>query len=113
MKLTVAVLTAAAVLSSAPAFADKIDYRQNKQENRIYQGVRSGQLTRDEFKRLENEQARIRKMEANARRDGHVTRSERARIDHAQDHASRHIYREKHDGRSRWSHWWHNRPWWR
>lgn len=113
MKLTVAVLAAAAVLSSVPAFADSIDRRQYNQESRINQGVRSGQITREEYRRLENEQARIRQMEAAAKRDGHVTRSERARIEHAQDHASRHIYQEKHDRDSRWSHWWHRRHWWR
>lgn len=113
MKLSAAVLAAAALLTSVPAFADSIDRREYNQERRIHQGVRSGQLTREEARRLETEQARIRHMEANAERDGRVTRHERARIDHAQDAASRHIYREKHDGQSRWSNWWHRRHWWR
>jgi len=34
---------------------------------------------------------------ANAKADGVVTNQERARISHAQDVQSRHIYRQKHD----------------
>ena len=39
-------------------------------------------------------------MEADAKRDGYVSRSEARRIQAAQDEASRSIYRESHDGQT-------------
>jgi hypothetical protein len=41
-------------------------------------------------------------MEAWAKRDGYVSRDEARRIEAAQDAASRHIYRESHDGQTAW-----------
>jgi uncharacterized membrane protein YebE (DUF533 family) len=103
------VLAAMAVLSvsAVTASADEIDRRQSSQERRIQQGVRSGELTRGEYYRLETEQARIRALEARAKADGRVDRYEAAQIRQAQDNASRHIYQEKHDGDRRWT-----RRWW-
>jgi len=88
-------------LATAAASADQIDRRQAEQERRIQQGVRSGELTRGEYRQLEAEQARIREMERRAKADGHVDRAERARIEAAQNAASRHIYQEKHDSETR------------
>jgi len=39
-------------------------------------------------------------MEANAKADGVVTPRERAKIAHAQNVQSRHIYRQKHDAQT-------------
>ncbi len=103
------VLAAMAVLSvaSIAASADEIDQRQASQERRIQQGVRSGELTRGEYYRLEAEQARIRTLEARAKADGRVDRYEAAQIRRTQDAASRHIYQEKHDTDRRWiRRWW-------
>ena len=41
-------------------------------------------------------------MERWAKRDGYVSREEARRIENAQDAASRHIRREKHDGQTTW-----------
>ena len=82
--------------------ARHIDRRQDRQEFRIHQGVRSGEITRREHWRLEREQAHVRYMERAARSDGYVSPYERARIRAAQDAASRHIAREAHDGQRRW-----------
>ena len=41
-------------------------------------------------------------MERWAKRDGHISREEARRIEQAQDQASRHIRREKHDGQTSW-----------
>lgn len=99
MKLVAAAVFAALAL---PAFAQttstpRIDQRQKNQQQRIDQGVKSGQLTPKETARLNKEQARIQKMEDKARADGKVTAKERARIEKAQDRASRNIERERHD----------------
>ena len=100
---TVNILAAAAFAALAvPAFAQttstpRIDQRQQNQQQRIDQGVKSGQLNEKEAARLEKGQARVQKMEDKAVADGKVTARERARIEHAQDKQSRRIYREKHD----------------
>ena len=86
-------LPAAAQAQSTP----RIDTRQQIQERRIDQGVKSGQLTSKEAARLEKGQARVQKLEDKATADGKVTAKERVRIEHAQDQQSRRIYRQKHD----------------
>lgn len=88
---------------------NRIDRREYTQEQRIQQGVRSGEITRREYRQLEVEQARIREMERQAQRDGHIDRREAAAIDRAQDNARRHIWQEKHDADRR-ANW--NRRWW-
>lgn len=86
---------------------NNIDRRQDRQEYRIQQGVRSGEITRREAYRLEREQAYIRHLERNAKADGYVSPYERDRIRAAQNSASRHIYQESHDRNQRWfRRWW-------
>lgn len=75
--------------------------RQINQQKRIKQGVRSGELTRGEVRRLEREQNQIRRMKVRARTDGEVTDRERARIMREQNQASRHIFRTKNNRRDR------------
>lgn len=106
--LTATLIAASATMLATSASADQIDRRQAEQERRIQEGVRSGQLTRGEYRQLEAEQARIREMERRAKADGHVDRAERARIEAAQNAANRHIYQEKHDSETRgsWRRWW-------
>jgi uncharacterized membrane protein YebE (DUF533 family) len=114
--LTATVLLATTSIASARDYgygggygggSREIDARQANQEHRIQQGVRSGELTRGEYQKLEAEQARIRDMERRAKADGHVSRSERDQIRHAQNDAGRHIYQEKHDSeRSQARRWW-------
>ena len=74
-----------------------IDQRQANQEQRIDQGIASGQLTQGEAGRLEQQQQHINTMENKAKSDGVVTKKERARLHAAQDKASKKIYRQKHD----------------
>jgi opacity protein-like surface antigen len=91
----------ALVLMTGMAFAQAetpvIDERQANQEQRIDQGIASGQLNGREANRLNKQQEHINKMEDRAKSDGVMTKKERARIVAAQDRASRHIAREKHD----------------
>lgn len=100
-------VTMAVALALVPAWAlaqagdtqstPRIDKRQERQERRIEEGVKSGQLTEKEAARLRKGQARIQKMEDKAMADGKMTRRERARIERAQDRQSKKIFREKHD----------------
>jgi uncharacterized membrane protein YebE (DUF533 family) len=112
------IIAAALVLSalSVPALA-------NSQQDRINQGIRSGELTRSEVASLRAEQARIAALEDRARRDGRIDPHERREIERARQNASRNIYAEKHDGEKagnggyRPYRWWnryegHGRRWW-
>jgi hypothetical protein len=78
-----------------------INRRERREQSRIHQGIRSGELTRREAGRLRAEQFRIRAYEARAKSDGRLTRGERYRLDHMMDQASRDIYRQKHDNQDR------------
>jgi Tfp pilus assembly protein FimT len=85
-----------------PVFAQttstpRIDQRQKNQQQRIDQGVKSGELNKKEAARLQKGQDRIQKMENKAAADGKVTAKERAKIEKAQDRESKRIFREKHD----------------
>ena len=105
-RLAVAALAAALALpaaaqTSGPAATPRIDQRQANQEQRIDQGVASGQLTKPETRRLERGQEHVERMETRAKSDGVVTDKERAKIHHAQDVESKRIYRQKHDAQHR------------
>lgn len=71
--------------------------RNVNQQERIQQGLQSGELNTHEAARLQSEQARVERMQANAGRDGRITDEEKARIERAQNKLSNDIYREKHD----------------
>lgn len=101
--LTALFLVAGTSLSQAYTPNDRSDYNQ---ERRIQNGLRDGSLTRREAVRLEAEQQRIHRLEAEARRDGYVSPREAAEIRRAKEAASWHIWRERHDGERRWG-WWH------
>ncbi|MCC6474298.1 MAG: hypothetical protein IT514_11185 [Burkholderiales bacterium] len=90
-------LGAMALPAAAQTATPGIDRREARQERRIEQGEKSGQLTRREAARLEKGQARIDRMQDKARADGKVTAGERARIHRAQNTESRRIARQKHD----------------
>lgn len=83
--------------SASPANPPGFTQRDINQEQRIEQGLQSGQLSTREAARLQKEQAHIDQMESNALRDGKLTSQERARINAAQDKASAGIYSQKHD----------------
>ena len=92
-----AVLAASgAALAQAPA-TPGVDQRQANQQQRIDQGVASGQLTQKEANRLEKGQDKVEKAEEKAKSDGVVTKKERARLHAQQNQQSRRIAKQKHD----------------
>lgn len=103
------VLFAAALAFSFVATVDaqskhprSINAREHRQQQRILQGERSGELTRREAERLAAEQAKIRVDEAYARHSGgRLTRAERARLERELNRSSKDIYRQKHDRQDR------------
>jgi hypothetical protein len=92
-------LLAVAAFAADPAMP-VVEKRQQLQQERIGQGVASGQLTPQETVRLEKQQAGIERAQDRAEADGKVTPKERARLKKKQDRASRRIYREKHDAQT-------------
>jgi len=83
------------------AYNQQIDARQDRQQDRIRVGMRSGQLTRAEFRELMQEQHKIHAMEHRFRADGRIGTREFQRLDRALDMADRNIRMEKHDGQAR------------
>lgn len=78
-----------------------IHQRKENQQDRIAQGVRSGQLTAHETRNLERREVSINREEHRMRRadDGRLTRADRKAINRRQNRVSRSIYRDKHNAR--------------
>ena len=77
------------------------DYRQKKQNQRIKNGIESGQLNQREANRLRRQGKLINKMEDRFESDGEVSKWEKKKLDKMQDRRSRNIYKQKHDGQQR------------
>jgi uncharacterized membrane protein YebE (DUF533 family) len=82
-------------------FSQMIDARQDRQMERIMDGMHEGRLTRGEFRRLKLEQRDIHAMEQHFRADGVIDAREFQRLDRALDLAGRNIQAEKHDRQAR------------
>jgi hypothetical protein len=74
--------------------------RDVNQQERIEQGLKSGQLTTQEAARLEREEARVERDQSRAMQDGKLTPAEKQRLSREQNNVSRDIYREKHDAQT-------------
>src|SRR5918996_1019877 len=94
--LTVGGLIAASGAANAQSMYE-INQRQDYQQNRIEQGIRSGQITRSEAARLEQGERNIDRAQRRAEADGWVSPQERARIDRMTDRQGREIYKQSHD----------------
>jgi hypothetical protein len=107
------IATVASLALAAPASAktatqirqEALEKREAAQQAAIVEGRRDGSLTFWEKLRLSREQKRIDRLEADALRDGKITRNEYYSIKAAQNDAGRHITQEKHNETVRgW--WW-------
>ena len=75
-----------------------INKRQENQQDRIAQGIKSGELTSREASRLENQETRLNRIEARKRASGgRLTYRERGQLERDLNRESRQIYRQKHD----------------
>ena len=90
-------------------FGQQVNARQDRQMERIQAGMRSGELTRREFRELMHEQHKIRAMEQHFRADGFIDAREFRRLQHALDLASHNIKDEKHDRQTRYAY--DHQPW--
>jgi len=102
IKLSLAVTVAS--LMSAGAFAqsaaEQDQQRDVNQQQRIEQGLKSGELSTKEAGHLEREQQHIDRMEARDLKDGKMSAGEQLRLDRAQNAASADIYKQKHDAQN-------------
>ena len=102
MKSLILGLAAAASLAAAlPAAAQGVGPREYRQEHRIHQGVRSGELTSREAWRLQHREGRLHRVEARDRsmHHGHLSWRERHRLQRMENRDSRAIWRLKHNHR--------------
>lgn len=86
-------------LTAGTMLASEVGARRENQQDRIAQGVASGQLAARETRNLEGREAFINHQIArdHSEHDGRLTARERARINCEQNVASRDIYRDKHN----------------
>lgn len=79
-----------------------VNARQDRQQNRINQGVHSGQLTQGETKNIEHNETNIHDEAKTDRAEngGHLTGAEHNQIEHQQNHESQKIYNDKHNART-------------
>jgi hypothetical protein len=88
---------------SQPTPKTEIGQRKENQQDRIAQGVASGQLTPAEASRLEKRESRI-NQETRAMRaenGGKLTAEDKAKVNRQQNHTSRAIHHQKHDAQHR------------
>jgi hypothetical protein len=89
-----------AIILAASLSADqKIAARKENQQDRIAQGVKSGQLTAGETARLETKESRVNKdiRTDRAANGGKLTGAQKAQVSHQQNKMSRAIYKDKHN----------------
>jgi len=87
-------------LLALPVFAQSTTtelQRDVRQQQRIENGLKSGQLTTREASKLERQESHVSKVEAKAMKDGTVTPAEQNRIQTMQNKVGRNINAQKHD----------------
>ena len=98
--LSCVLTTAALAQNPAPAPGTEGE-RAHNQQQRIGQGVQSGQLTAGETSHLESREASVNREKRGMRAsdDGHLTASDRRQLNRRQNHISKSIYKDKHNAR--------------
>ena len=81
---------------------NKVGHRRENQQDRIAQGIKSGQLTPGETAKLENQQKNINKQVAADRKanGGTLTTGEKKQINKEQNAASKNIHQKKHNSKT-------------
>jgi hypothetical protein len=117
MKSNFFMLAVAALIASGPAFAQQsqptqptaqtqpnqpaptVGQRRENQQDRIANGVGSGQLTAGETRNLEGREANVNREIRNDRQanGGKLTQQERQQVNRQQNHLSNSIYQDKHN----------------
>ena len=98
MRKLLTLVTLGMFVVSGATFADQVKKREKRQQQRINQGVKSGELTKKETLKLEKKEAKLHREIKKDRKDGGgLTAKERVKIDKKQDKLSKQISKQKHD----------------
>jgi hypothetical protein len=112
MQRTLFTLAVATLIASGPAFAQQsqpqsqpnqpastVGQREQNQQDRIANGIDSGQLTAGETRNLESRQANLNREVRDDRQanNGHLTQQERQQVNRQQNRQSHAIYQDKHN----------------
>ena len=81
---------------------DRFDKRMDRQAWRIKKGIRSGELTPYEARKLRKQQRRIARMKYRYMSDGYLSHWERKKLNRTLNKASSRIYEFKHNNRYRY-----------
>ncbi len=103
--VVLALLALAACIVAEVAYAEDFHGRIRNQQERINQGVRSGELTRGEADILQDNLNWIRDKFQRMKADGRLTVEEQARLDRMLDENSQMIYNKKHNAPRRLERW--------
>lgn len=78
---------------------NEVNAREKNQQNRIANGVKSGQLTPKETAKVERQQQHIVHQEKKdmAKDNGHLTKQDQKQLNREQNRASKNIYAKKHN----------------
>ena len=78
---------------------NQVNRRETRQQNRISSGVRNGQLSRGETRRLERGERRLQRNERHdmAKDNGHLTKQDQRQLNRESNRMSKHIYHDKHN----------------
>ena len=81
---------------------NQVNRREQNQQNRIANGVKSGQLTPGETRRLERGEQRLEKNEKRdmAKDNGHLTKQDQRQLNREANHMSKRIYKDKHNAKT-------------
>jgi hypothetical protein len=81
---------------------NKVDQRRENQQDRIAQGIKSGQMTAGEAAKAENQQKGINQQVRadRAANGGKLTTGEKAQVNKEQNAASKNIYRKQHNAKT-------------
>lgn len=97
-------LIAGGFISTQPAeanYKNRVNYRQVRQQKRLFHGVNNDGLTGKEYRRLQKQQQALALREAKFRHSGKgLNKVEAAKLEAQQDALSKNIYRQKHDGQT-------------
>src|SRR5579862_626921 len=97
---TVALAQDQSPTTSDPQPKTEVGQRKENQQDRIAQGVKSGELTAGETTNLEKKEADVNQEERDMRKmdDGKLTTSDKKTLTQQQNQLSKQIYQDKHNG---------------
>jgi hypothetical protein len=85
--------------TASPVTSQTVNQRKENQQDRIANGVQSGQLTAGESANLENKESKLNQEERDMRTEdnGHLTANDKAALTQQQNKLSNQIYQDKHN----------------